>query len=107
MLHHNKIVTMSNRDSKTIGSSMAETRERHVRYLRAVNNPLRRKILNAIKDGYRTIEELKSNLGLDETTLDWHMKVLEHGFCVEKEEQNGRTVYKLTEEGEVIDFMDK
>jgi DNA-binding transcriptional ArsR family regulator len=98
---------MSDRDSKTIGRSIAETRERHVRYLRAVNNPLRRKILNAIKEGHRTIEELKSNLGLDETTLDWHMKVLEHGFCVEKEEQNGETVYELTEEGEVIDFMDK
>ncbi len=98
---------MSDRDSKTIGRSIAETRERHVRYLRAVNNPLRRKILNAINEGHRTIEELKSNLDLDETTLDWHMKVLEHGFCVEKEEQNGETVYELTEEGEVIDFMDK
>ena len=98
---------MSDKEPKTIGRSIAETREYHVRYLRAVNNPLRRKILNAIKEGHQTIEDLKSNLDLDETTLDWHMKVLEHGFCVEKEEQNGETIYKLTEEGEVIDFMDK
>lgn len=98
---------MSDKDPKTIGRSIAETREYHMRYLRAVNNPLRRTILNAIKEGHRTIEDLKSNLGLDETTLDWHMSVLEHGFCVEKEQQNGDTVYKLTEEGEVIDFMDK
>jgi len=98
---------MSDKEPKTIGRSIAETREYHVRYLRAVNNPLRRKILNAIKEGHKTIEDLKSNLDLDETTLDWHMKVLEHGFCVEKKQQNGDTVYKLTEEGEVIDFMDK
>jgi len=35
---------MSDKDSKTIGDSMEETRDRHARYLRAVNNPVRRDI---------------------------------------------------------------
>ena len=98
---------MSDRDSKTIGITMEETKEYHTRYLRAINNPLRRKILRTLKDGKAEVGDLASALGLDERALSWHMDVLVHGFCVEKEEKDGVTVYKITDEGKVVDYVDK
>jgi len=97
---------MARKDSKTIGDSMEETKEYHRRYLRAVNNPLRRGILRALKDGEATIEVLQSRTGLDAGALEWHLSILEHGFCVEKEARDGETFYKLTEEGEVVDYVE-
>lgn len=85
---------------------MEETKEYHERYLRAVNNPLRRNILRALKDGDATLKALESITGLDAKTLDWHLSILEHGFCVEREE-GGETLYRLTQEGKVVDYVDK
>ena len=98
---------MSDRDSKTIGGSMEETTEYHRRYLRAVNSPVRREILRALKDGDATLGVLASATGLDSKTLGWHLGILEHGFCVEKDVREGETVYRLTQEGRVVDFMDE
>jgi DNA-binding transcriptional ArsR family regulator len=98
---------LSRKDSKTIGRTMEETKEYHERYLRAVNNPLRRDILRALKDGDATLKTLESITGLDAKTLDWHMSILEHGFCVEREDEGGKTLYRLTQEGKVVDYVDK
>ena len=96
---------MSGKNTKTIGKSMDETREYHKRYLRAVSNPLRIKILRAIKNGFLNIEDLKSHTGLDDYTLNWHLRVLEAGFCVEKDTTEGKLVYTLTQEGRVIEHL--
>ncbi len=98
---------MSSKDSRTIGDSMEETKEYHIRYLRAVNSPVRRDILRALKSGPSNIDDLKARTGLDEQKLGWHLSLLEHGFCVEKEEREGMLVYTLTQEGEVVDYTDK
>ena len=86
---------------------MEETKEYHERYLRAVNNPLRRDILRALKDGDATLKTLESITGLDSKTLDWHLSILEHGCCVERDEEEGKTLYRLTQEGKVVDYVDK
>ena len=78
----------------------------HELYLRAINNPLRRKILSALKENNSTIEELAVNTCLDESTLRWHLNFLESGLCVEKEDKIGKTIYKLTQFGKVIDYME-
>ena len=98
---------MSGKDSKTIGRTMEETKEYHKRYLRAVNNPNRRDILRALKNGEATTENLETSTGLDAKTLDWHLSILEYGFCVEKEERDGEPFYALTKEGLVVDYVDK
>ena len=98
---------MSDKDSKTIGDSMEETRDRHARYLRAVNNPVRRNILRALKEGNNTIETLSIATSLDAKTLDWHLKFLEYGFCVETKIEAGKKIFELTQEGLVIDYTDK
>jgi len=97
---------LARKDSKTIGDSLEETKEYHLRYLRAVNNPLRRKILRALKVGDATVETLQYRTGLDAGTLEWHLSILEHGFCVEKEVRDGETLYKLTKEGKVVDYVE-
>lgn len=85
---------------------MEETKERHKRYLRAVNNPLRRRILRALKEGHETSESLTALLGIDDKTLDWHMRILEDGYCVEMKVEDTVTRYVLTQEGLVVDYVD-
>jgi len=71
-----------------------------------MNSPLRRKILRALKEGCATIEDLQSCTKLDINTLKWHLSVLESGFCVEKNIEEGKLVYRLTQEGRVVDYME-
>lgn len=97
---------MSGKDSRRIGKSIEETRRYHKRYLRAISSPLRREILRALKEGYTTIEDLQSRIELDNDTLNWHLSVLEQGFCIEKNIEEGKLVYNLTQEGEVVDYME-
>jgi DNA-binding transcriptional ArsR family regulator len=91
--------------SRTISESMEETRQYHERYLRAVNNPVRRRILRFLKDGSKTVEDIESNTGLESEALNWHLSMLEHGFCVEKVVEEGKIVYKLTKEGRIVDYL--
>ena len=93
--------------TKTVSGSMEETKERHRRYLRAINSPVRRGILRALKDGQRSAEALAEATGLDAKTLGWHMELLVYGYCVEKRQTDKGEVYELTREGQVVDFMDK
>lgn len=84
---------------------MEETKDRHRRYIRAINSPIRRNILIQMKAGKTTIPELEEATGLDAKTLDWHIRMLEHGFCVERIEDDGNTVFKITQEGKVVDTL--
>jgi DNA-binding transcriptional ArsR family regulator len=94
---------MSDRDTKTIGDTMEDTKERHRRYIRAVNHPLRRRILKAIKEGYDTMQSLEESLHVDAKTLDWHLRLLEYGYCVERIDD---TRFTLTQDGLVVDHVE-
>jgi predicted transcriptional regulator len=97
---------LSSKRSKTLTDSIEETRLFHTRYLRAINSPLRRKILRILNEKQSTIEEIQHRTSLDKATLKWNLDILEHGFCVEKQVEQGKLVYKLTQEGRVVDFLD-
>ena len=86
---------------------MEETKEYHLRYLRAINSLVRREILRALEDGEATVEALGERTGMEEKALAWHLSILEHGFCAEKRERDGEAVYDLTQEGRVVDYVDK
>jgi len=86
--------------------SIEETKQYHTRYLRAINSPLRRKILRALRRGCSTIDDLQSAIGLDKDALNWHLRLLEHGFCVERIARQGKLIYKLTQEGRVVDYLE-
>ena len=89
--------------SKTVGDTMEETKDRHRRYLRAINNPIRRQILRSIKDGNHEVPSISADTGIDEKTVGWHIRVLMDGYCVI---EHG-TRYNLTQEGLVVDYLDK
>ena len=97
---------MSDEKSRTVTDSMEETKERHRRYLRAVNNPIRRDILRSMQKKNNTLESISVDTGLDQKTVGWHISVLIDGFCVEKSIES-ESKYVLTDEGLVVDFLDK
>lgn len=97
---------MSEKDPKTGNQSVDATRQFHERYLRAINSPLRRTILKTLKEGCKTIEELESKTGVDNDTLKWQLAILENASCIEKNEKQGRPIYRLTQEGRVVDYME-
>ena len=101
------MVTMSDLPSRTVTDSMEETKERHKRYLRAVNNPIRRDILRSLKDGNDVIATISEDTGIDERTVGWHIRVLIDGFCVEETNEKDNPKYILTQEGLVVDYLDK
>lgn len=70
-----------------------------------MNSPLRRKILRILNKGKATFEELENKTGLGKAMLEWHLSILENGFCVEKEKQKGKLFFKLTQEGKVVNYM--
>ena len=97
---------MSSKRSKTVSDSIEETRLFHTRYLRAINSHLRRKILRILNEEQSSIEALQIKMSLDKANLKGHLDILEHGFCVEKQINQGIIVYRLTQEGKVVDFLD-
>ena len=92
---------------RTASDSMEETKDRHQKYLRAINSPIRREILRAIQHGNKTTKSLAAVLGLDEKTLEWHLSMLIYGYCIERKETSTGIEYESTKEGLVVDFMDK
>jgi DNA-binding transcriptional ArsR family regulator len=97
---------MSDKLSKTISDSLEETKERHKKYLRAMSNPIRRDIIRAIREGSNTIDELEKQLDTDSKTLRWHIKILEDGYCLEIKLVDGIENFVVTEEGEVVDYIE-
>ena len=98
---------MPRKTSKTTTNSIEGTRQYHRRYLIAINSPLRRQILRVLKNGSTNIDQLQEATKLNEGTLEWHLSILEYGFCIEKECRQGNLTYKLTQEGKVVDYLDK
>jgi len=98
---------MPRKTSKTTTNSIEGTRQYHRRYLIAINSPLRRQILRVLKNGSTNIDQLQEATKLDEATLEWHLSLLEHGFCIEKKITQGKLTYKLTQEGKVVDYLDR
>ncbi len=82
--------------------SLDKSREYHKRWLIAISNEVRRKILEMIDDG-RNEEEILKILRIDKKELDYHLKILEWGFCIQKEDDK----WILTKEGEIVKFLKK
>ncbi len=97
---------MSKKKSTATSNSIELTRLYHERYLRAMSSPLRRKILRVLKEGPASLEELSSKTEIESEVLKWHLNILERGHCIEKETSSGKLLYKLTQEGRVVDYME-
>jgi len=82
--------------------SLDKSREYHKRWLIAISNEVRRKILEMIDEG-KSEEEILNILRIDKKELDYHLKILEWGFCIQKEDDK----WILTKEGEIVKFLKK
>ena len=100
-----EVFNIPDKKSKTTTNSEEETRIYHQRYLRAMNSPLRRKIMRVLNNGKTSFEDLVIKTGMDKVALEWHLSVLESGFCIEKEEVEDILFFWLTQEGKVVNFM--
>lgn len=85
---------------ETFSRSLELSREYHEKYHRAIANPIRREILKLIRRGLSE-EEIAKSLQISLSELEYHVQVLQHGFCVEK--RDGKLV--VTKEGEVVEYI--
>ena len=93
--------------SRTLAETMEETKDRHRRYMRAIQHPVRRDILRAMEKGLATLEEFEKELGVEAKVLGWHLKTLEHGFCVERIGEGDGLRFALAKEGKIVGYLDR
>ncbi|NVM35556.1 MAG: hypothetical protein HWN81_08160 [Candidatus Lokiarchaeota archaeon] len=96
------------------GKSVEGTKYLHDLYLRAVNNPIRRKILNIVND----LKQVSKNTLLqmlierkileDEHMFNYNMDFLIKAFCINsvKDETNEQIFYEITQSGKVIEYLE-
>ncbi len=92
-------------EPKLVTDSEEETKLLHERYLLAVNSPVRRKILEALRESNLTVDQLCKKTNLEEQTLSWHLSILERALCVEKAANAENQIYRLTKAGKVIEYL--
>jgi len=63
-------------------------------------------ILHQLQGGCQTIAALTAMTGIDAPTLQWQLAILEYGSCVEKVWRDGNVLFRITQEGEVVAFLD-
>jgi DNA-binding transcriptional ArsR family regulator len=90
------------------------TRLAHDVYLRAVNNPVRRRILEIIATGPCSVCRLGERLIREEIihepgSLKYHLDYLKKAKCIElhQDDSGKEQVVTITREGKVVDFMEK
>jgi len=103
--HAKSGVALPDIEPEGVADGCEETRLLHERYLAAVNNLSRRKILEALKQGNLTLEEIAVKTRVSVDALKWHLDVLESVRCVEKESIEGSTIFRLTQWGKVVDYL--
>ena len=89
------------------------TRYWHTLYLRAVNNPVRREILNIINDSQKISKTkllkdlIDSGVVEDEYMFNYNMDFLIKAFCINfiQDEDSDEIYYEITQSGKVIDYL--
>lgn len=93
------------------GKSLEGNKYFHSLYLKAVNHPLRREILNIVNKAKRISKDdlieklLESNTIEDENIFNYNMDYLIKAFCIEKIEIKGKFFYEITQGGQVVDYL--
>jgi len=106
------------KDYKSIeefGKTMEGSKYFHDLYLKAVNHPVRREILTLLSGNDGLSKEilvnhlLEKKLISDENMFKYNADYLIKALCIEikRDESSGEDVYFITQEGKVIDYLDK
>ena len=91
-----------------------KVKQDHNLYLKAINNPVRRRILELVLRSARSSLEVAAELkkeGLlpDEAALKYHLDFLLKAACIEviRDEENKIVRIRITRVGEVVDYLEK
>ncbi|MFX1493835.1 MAG: hypothetical protein ACFFBZ_06100 [Promethearchaeota archaeon] len=83
----------------------------HGLYLKAVNHPIRREILEIVNKSNnisksKLFEILSENQVINDlSVLDYNMAFLIKALCIEKEVRNGEIFYSITQSGKVVEYL--
>lgn len=84
----------------------------HGLYLKAVNHPVRRQILEIVnkskKISKKTLlkELIEKNLIQDENQLNYNIDYLIKAFCINPVEEGNEIFYEITQSGKVIEYLE-
>jgi hypothetical protein len=102
------------KDYKSIeefGKTLEGTKYYHELYLKAVNHPIRRKILEFVnesgeiskKDLYNQLIENK--VISDMSVLDYNLDFLIKALCIEEKQYKADIFYIITQSGKIIEYL--
>jgi len=102
------------KDYKSIedyGKTIEGSNYLHSLYLKAVNHPIRREILNIINKIQKIAknnllkELLAKNIVSDESSFNYNIDYLIKAFCVKKIEDGDEIYFEITQSGRVVDYL--
>ncbi len=92
-----------NRESwSQYSETLEKSKEYHSKWHIAVSSPVRREILKLLAEG-KNEDEIMEMLKLSKKQLDYHVEILQWGFCIHREGDR----WVVTKEGEVVHYLDK
>ena len=83
----------------------------HDLYLKAVNHPIRREILNIVNETKiiakkKLFDELVSKeINNDDSMFNYHIDFLIKAFCINQIEKDDDIYYEITQSGKVVDYL--
>ncbi|MFX0144144.1 MAG: hypothetical protein ACFE9C_08700 [Candidatus Hodarchaeota archaeon] len=95
------------------GKTVEGTRYLHDLYLRAINSPVRREILNIINDAKQISKSkllkrlIEDKILDDEAMLNYNIDFLIKAFCINliEDENTNEIFYEITQSGKVIEYL--
>ncbi|MHA1915085.1 MAG: hypothetical protein ACW986_05520 [Promethearchaeota archaeon] len=93
------------------GKTVEGTKYLHSLYLKAVNHPIRREILNIVNEKTKVSKTDLLNIlsskeiVSDESTLKYNMDYLIKAFCVQESKDENEEYYEITQSGRVVEYL--
>ena len=93
------------------GRSIEGTKYLHDLYLKAVNHPIRKEMLKVINSEMKIAENelvkilLEKEIIKDEATFNYNIDYLIKAFCVNKVKEGNEIYYKITQSGQIVDYL--
>ncbi len=95
------------------GKTVEGTRYLHSLYLKAVNHPIRREILEIVNNLKQITKKellknlISKNIVQNESVFNYNMDFLIKAFCIKfiKDEKSKDIIYEITQSGKVIEYL--
>ena len=95
------------------GKSVEGVKFLHDLYLKAVNHPIRREILNVVNESKIIAKKqlfnklITEKIISDDSMFDYNIDFLIKAFCLNQIERDDDIYYEITQSGKVVEYLDK